>query len=77
MNKAKRMTYTENKEGVAFRGKGFKKERWYSICSAHMNYDKDCPRCKTGSWHNVWLVAISGWFHDHIYWLWYFWVNYI
>jgi hypothetical protein len=77
MNKAqaRRMAFTENKEGLTFRGKGLRKERWYSICSAHGDHDKDCPRCQVGHWHNVFTIKISGWFHDHCYPLWYFWVN--
>jgi hypothetical protein len=75
---ARRMAFTEHGEGTEiFRGKGLKKQRWYSICSAHGNYNKDCNMCRTGSWENMRKLAIGGWFHDHIYWLWYFWVNYI
>lgn len=79
MNKAqaKRMAFTEFDGGKTVRGKWFWKKRWYSICSAHKDHNKDCQLCKTGSWHNVWLGAIEGFFHDHIYWLWYFFVNYI
>ena len=78
MNKAqaRRMAFTEHGEGTeTVRGKGMKKETWYSICSTHMNYNKNCPRCDIGSWRNAWLGAISGWFHDNVHWLWYFWIN--
>jgi hypothetical protein len=77
MNKAqaRRMAFTDFDGGETVRGRGFKKIRWYSLCSAHQTVDKDCPRCNTGMWHNVWKLKISGWFHDHVYWLWYFWVN--
>jgi hypothetical protein len=72
---AKRMAFTENNEGITVKGKWFWKKRWLSICSAPEGHDKDCSRCKTGSWNNVWLLAISGWFHDNVYWLWVWWVN--
>ena len=77
MNKAqaRRMAFTENKEGLTFRGKGLRKQRWYSLCSAHPNHDKDCSMCQTGMWHNIYLNKIETWFHDHTYGLWYFWVN--
>ena len=77
MNKAqaKRMAFTENNDGITTRGEGLKKETWYSICSRHGIYDKNCPRCKIGSWQNDHKLAVEGWFHDHTYWLWYFWVN--
>jgi len=74
---ARRMAFTENKEGMTVRGKGLRKQKWFSICSTHRDHDKNCPRCQIGSWNNVWKLAIEGWFHDHIYWLWYFWVNYL
>jgi len=53
----------------------FWKERWYSFCSAHREYDKDCPRCKAGSWKNVWMVAINGFLHDNCYKYWHWRVN--
>ena len=75
---ARRMAFTEHGEGIeTIRGKGLKKQRWYSICSIHGNFNKDCHICNTGMWHNMALIKIESWFHDHIYWLWYFWVNYI
>lgn len=57
------------------KGKFFWKKRWYSICSAHMVYDKDCPRCNVGGWHNLWGLAIGGFFHDHFYKLWFYYQN--
>jgi len=32
------------------RGKGLKKEIWFSICSRHAIYDENCNMCNTGSW---------------------------
>lgn len=65
------MEYPQKKD----RGKFFWKKRWFSICSAHMYYQEDCPRCNAGGWHNLWLLAISGFFHDHFYKLWFYYQN--
>lgn len=35
------------------RGEGKDLEQWYSICSAHHDYDENCPRCSVGRWINV------------------------
>ena len=73
---AKRMAFTEHGEGTEiFRDKGLKKQRWYSICSVHFTFNKDCNMCNTGSWENVWMLAISGWFYKHFTKLWVWWVN--
>jgi hypothetical protein len=47
------------------RGKGLKKEVWYSICSAHRDYKEDCSACNTGSWYKVWKVKVE----SIIYWI--------
>ena len=77
MNKAqeRRMTFVKFEGTETTRGEGIKKETWYSICSRHAVHNNNCNMCNTGSWQNNWINAISGWFHDNIYWLWYFWVN--
>jgi hypothetical protein len=77
MNKAqaKRMTFIKFDGGEITRGKGLKKKTWYSICSIHQTHNKDCNMCDTGNWQNNFMLAISDWFHDHVYWLWCFWVN--
>jgi hypothetical protein len=77
MNKAqmKRMAFIKFDSGETVRGKGFKKKTWYSICSIHAVHNKNCNMCNTGNWQNNFMLAISGCFHDHVYWLWYFWVN--
>jgi len=36
------------------RGKFWWKEEWYSFCSRHQEYDKDCDICQHGTWENVW-----------------------
>lgn len=35
------------------RGKLFWKERWFSICSAHIDRNPDCAQCDHGHWVNV------------------------
>ena len=77
MNKAqsKRMAFVKFDGGETVRGKGLKKQRWYSICSRHMIHDNNCNICNTGSWENVWMLAISGWFYKHFTKLWVWWVN--
>jgi|AntAceMinimDraft_16_1070373.scaffolds.fasta_scaffold16553_3 hypothetical protein len=57
------------------KGKFFWKKRWYSICSIHYEYNKECPMCNAGTWSNVWGTAISSFFCDHLYKLWFWWVN--
>jgi hypothetical protein len=41
------------------KGNFFWKEKWYSICSAHPQYEKTCNTCNTGNWKNVWLGNIG------------------
>ena len=73
---ARRMAFTEHGEGIeTIRGKGLRKQKWYSICSMHGDFNKDCHICNTGMWHNVWKIKIGGWFHDHTYGIWLWWVN--
>lgn len=56
-------------------GKLFWKKEWYSLCSRHQIYNKECDICQVGRWHNVWGTHLSGFFHDHFYGLWFWWVN--
>lgn len=35
------------------------KKRWYSICSAHQEYQHDCALCNVGNWHSVLLGKIE------------------
>ena len=41
------------RDGLRYRGKGLKKEVWFSFCSAHYHYNKDCKLCNSGNWHNL------------------------
>jgi len=55
------------------KGKFFWKKKWYSICSMHYEYNKDCNMCRTGVWKNVWSSNISEWIFDNFpnFWRWY------
>lgn len=54
------------------KGSLFWKKRWYSICSMHREYDKDCNMCNAGTWNNVWGLAIMGKIYDinPVLWMW-------
>lgn len=41
------------------KGKYFYKERWFSMCSVHQQYNKECPTCNIGTWENVWRTNIE------------------
>lgn len=41
------------------KGMLFWKKRWFSICSAHHSYQKDCKLCNAGSYYNAWSVKWS------------------
>ena len=41
------------------RGKGLKKEIWFSICSRHAIHDENCNMCNTGSWQNAIKYKVS------------------
>jgi hypothetical protein len=45
------------------------------ILQQHQIHDDNCDLCKGGVWRNVWLTAISSFFHDNFYYFWYWWVN--
>jgi len=45
------------------RGKGFKKEMWFSICSRHFIYDENCDLCKKGCWRNAYNYKLSSIFY--------------
>lgn len=46
------------------RGKYWYKYEWYSICSVHREYNKDCKMCNSGSWINVWKNFIDSIMYD-------------
>ena len=41
------------------RGKGLKREIWFSICSTHHNYKDDCDRCNTGEWKSAYADKVE------------------
>ena len=41
------------------KGKYFWKERWFSLCSTHQTYNKECRTCNVGTWENVWRTNIE------------------
>jgi len=51
------------KSRVISKGKLFWKKEWYSICSRHYIYNRNCNLCQTGSWRNVWVAWFDGWFY--------------
>jgi hypothetical protein len=58
-----------------YRGKFFWKERWFSICSAHIDFNKDCKACNAGYWTNVWGWKISGVVSKLFPKFWIYWMN--
>jgi hypothetical protein len=57
------------------RGKGFKKEIWFSICSRHAIHDENCNMCNTGSWNNAIKYKVGSLIYDLFPSLWRWWVN--
>lgn len=57
------------------KGKYWKKEIWFSFCSAHREYNKDCKACNHGSWRNVWGSKFEGVVYKLFPKLWKWWVN--
>jgi len=41
------------------KGRFFRKERWFSICSTHQLYNKECSTCNVGTWENVWRTNVE------------------
>lgn len=57
------------------RKKGIRKETWFSFCSKHREYDKNCPLCKEGRWSNNIKYKISSFIFDNFPKLWIYFVN--
>lgn len=57
------------------RGKGLKKEIWFSICSGHYDYDENCKACNKGHWKNALKHRISLGFYNLCPSLWRWWIN--
>lgn len=60
---------------MRIRGKGLKKELWFSICSRHAVYDEDCKLCNTGRWEKIIKYKISTLIYDLFPSLWSWWIN--
>lgn len=56
-------------------GKLWNKKRWFSFCSKHAEYDKNCLICQGGTWTNVWKHNIEKVIYkiSPRFWMW--WVN--
>jgi hypothetical protein len=55
--------------------KGFKLYRWFSICSAHPWYDKECQQCQVGSWYFMPFYYVGRFFYWLSPGLWRLWAN--
>jgi hypothetical protein len=60
---------------VKSRGRGILKQEWYSICSMHIEHDKTCAMCNTGTYYNIYRVKCSQIIYDNFPNLWRWWVN--
>lgn len=56
-------------------GKFWWKKRWYSVCSSHFVYEDDCPRCRVGSWENLWRIKIGNYIYNLCPEIWMWWAN--
>jgi len=45
-------------------GRFWNKKRWYSYCSAHQIYNKDCKICNGGHYVNIWKLKTNGLIHN-------------
>ena len=61
------------------RGKGLKKEIWFSFCSRHYTYNADCDICNNGWWVNSIKDYLSSTVSSVVYFIskrfWIWWVN--
>lgn len=57
------------------RGKGLRKQEFYSFCSQHLIEDENCELCKHGVWINIYKHKIDSFIHDHFYKLWHWYMN--
>lgn len=53
------MKSADNPSLLRSRGWGPLREEWYSICCFSPGHKKNCPRCHTGHWVNVWRQRIE------------------
>jgi hypothetical protein len=57
------------------RGRWFRREEFYSVCSRHYQWREDCNQCQAGMWRNIWMHHVSAFFNRFAYPLWHWWVN--
>ena len=57
------------------RGKGIKKEIWFSICSRHAIHDENCNMCNVGHWQNAIRHKVSSLIYELFPSMWRWWVN--
>ncbi len=41
------------------KGKFLFKQQWWSICSRHYVYDKECNICNAGHWEYTWVTKFN------------------
>ena len=57
------------------RGSGLNRERWYSICSRHCDYETYCGTCNVGQWVNCFAASLERITFQVSPWLWRKWAN--
>jgi hypothetical protein len=57
------------------RGRGLFIEDFYSLCSAHREWNPECKRCAAGMWHNRWVHMAGSFVYAVWPWLWRKWAN--
>ena len=59
------------------RGKGFKREEFYSICSQHHpdHPSESCDLCNKGEWINIWLQRWDSALYKYACPVWLWWHN--
>jgi len=57
------------------RGKGLKKQIWFSFCSRHQEYEENCDLCNMGTWESAITYKISSLIYKFFPSLWAWWVN--
>jgi hypothetical protein len=49
----------DSTRGMRSRGKGINREVWFSFCSKHHTYNKDCHTCNIGNWERVIVYKLN------------------
>jgi hypothetical protein len=48
---------------------------WYSVCSAHRDYNTECANCNAGHWVNDELTEFTHWLYERYPRIWRKWAN--